>query len=495
MDGVTMMVARYNLDNTEKFQQDIKMLNANLGYELIDESIWYRIFMDKLSNGDNDGAELVLSHFPSLVNFKNKNNESPISLAYSRGNMEGVKLCMAFKEIYQYDQNECSITKLLPHNIMPYQARYIPVSLYNFDKNNNVGDDLFIIIAGPESYDANIGQNFINSLKNNGVKLLVIGDGKYTTPIDRMKQIMRDEIVGSIDDITNVNIAIIAHGYSSNGKFSMEDDAQHIIQTGLKTWEESKNLFEFLGDFFQKKNLGILFVPCFGGLALKDHGYLPKNTKMLTISKYDQAGAIDDADNIIFSSDKDEFFKELKDFPNSMLDKYLVNMKSMNATPGTLADAGHYFFDEPKFTKRVGTEITDCEKEYIFSKLNILGINDDISSRVVKKIQNSSSIEQLKAPSTIDLKSILKKIHSKEKGTEQRCEVDSGINQITENKLFNAELDYGICQEYSKGDGCDPMPEEPTFGLALYLLKELESPELKAKCGVNQVSDDNLSLE
>ena len=178
-----------------------------------------------------------------------------------------------------------------------------------------------IYIIGPDHkkyYKPNL-----NFLKDRFDNVLVIGDGENDIldthnegPLQKIKTIAQD--YPEFSNEGKILVYIETHGVAW--------DNTHYIQTAKDNIIASKELFKLLAENI-KTPIDIIFTPCNGKAALTDIDVLPKDSRVIIFSDFDQITNAQNIASTLNTLPKDSFIL------NNFYNHYLAGVFSMNESP------------------------------------------------------------------------------------------------------------------------------------------------------------------
>ncbi len=282
---------------------------------------------------------------------------------------------------------------------------------------------------------------------------------------------------------------------------ALDEQGEHIIPLDNTHHQKyTKDIFKILKDVFGSKAIEVVFTPCHGGGALKDANLLPQDSKLLVLSKPDHIvstrESIEMFESIIDYKNKPESFGSIIDYESkpeefsikSILTRYLLSLQKTNNIPGiAISGKNSYFLDE--FSKPLGKLMSSDQQELITEKLAKYCNNcKEYISKAIKKIESSSDIKDLYAPSTLFecfvdqyIKPNLLNADFRQFSCSAKVDIEVIENYLSHDFLkASTDTNYGICKNKYIPEiisiKCQELnPEIPLFGTALAILYELES--------------------
>jgi hypothetical protein len=346
-----------NEANLNKLQNMASLINKIYGSELINTVSFDTKLHILIKNNDLIAARDTLYDFPELLSFANLDDETPIELSYRLGNMEGISLCVYFKNQYSlphYDEIIGNSTIIKSPFWQKDMANKIPFKAFNL---NSSADVLFVLIFGLGRLDMVDYTKFSESLITNGIPLIIIGDGVRPLTNEAIEEILAKKN-NDLGKFKKVDILLFSHGSADDDGYKDKSTKLPIVNfshkiklNGIYVDRTEKFFRVLLNSFNKKQGLSVYTVACQGGLSLKDAKKVFKDRNNVTVAvlarpegfvSTDDANAVD----VSFSSDPEILAKEVAEFPRSLISKYLINLYESNNVVGVYEDGDIYFTDD-----------------------------------------------------------------------------------------------------------------------------------------------------
>jgi hypothetical protein len=447
-------------------QEISKLINESYSKELINPSTLDTLLHLSIKNNDINSAEDLLFEFPELVNFANIDDETPMSMSYRLGNINGMGICAYFGALKLYDDVPCSEISNFFKDSLAWQKNVLQKAIFKaYNLNSSEKDTLFLIIAGAEIKRLIDPNNLIEPLLKNGVPTIIIGDGIAPISINAISAVLAEKYHAMVK-FKKINVIVLAHGVDSKNYLTnyQDENSYHRVRLNSLFSEKTEDLFHIFNNILEERQKASIFMySCYSGLALQDGQSVFKhrsNVQVVTLSKPNIPTSSNDS-NMEFYSDPEKFSKELTDFPKSFINKYLINMYDENNAVGVYENGKIYFTDDliKQIEEKYFLEYLDYQNEYKLSdkKLDIIrnfGLMNSIFLEEPIYDEEYQKVEQ-------------------GDGEMDECvcfdERNSEFKVNTEMNTNNVRTAYAYCLEDSEDNAyCKRVFDKPEFGLLQY---------------------------
>ncbi|CAL7960908.1 exported hypothetical protein [Gammaproteobacteria bacterium] len=281
-----------------------------------------------LKYNNNNFAEAILTKYPNLVNIENAKQESPIYIADTCRNIDGVKLCLEFHPEQGNANNNCP---QIFEKVRGTNSYYLSKNMFKFfqPEGGENKDKLVIVLRLPDIFAHstaadgsdlfyNDDNHYFEHFKNSKVPVLMIGNGKHSLSFQLIQ-----ESIERIKLPEKIMFIIDGHG-------GIDQEGNHVTSFDNTQYKvKTKDLFTALKSIYKDKPIEVFLTSCHGGGAIKDVDLLPKGSTLLVLSQADKQVLIYDSRAII---DRPENYQ---DHPERFSLRYFLKtlripMKSIN---------------------------------------------------------------------------------------------------------------------------------------------------------------------